>query len=380
MSTHDEKSTITSIGLMSGSSLDGVDGVLMAYENKFQILAQASTTFSDQLRNKIDNIRQSGKVSLNDFCELSTKIADEYLSICSKLISHSLQLKRHVNIIGAHGQTLWHQPPSYSLQICNYARLAHLTGISVVGDIRNADIANGGTGAPLAPIFHAAAFQSSEEKRAIINLGGIANITVLSETLQGWDIGPGMTLIDSWYRMHKNGPFDISGNWARQGRQNKELLASLLEDPFFNRLPPKSTGQEVFNTKWLEDKISKHPSICPQDVQNTLTELTAVLCQQAVDTFASSTEAIYLCGGGAKNSYLRERISVLNNKNRKVLSVEELGIKPEYVECCLMGWLATKHLLGEPIMTQQVTGSNPVPKILGALYPASPSQFATSRA
>ncbi|CUT17406.1 MULTISPECIES: anhydro-N-acetylmuramic acid kinase [Candidatus Ichthyocystis] len=379
MLTRDDKYTITSIGLMSGSSLDGVDGVLMAYENKFQILAQASTAFSDQLRNRIDNIRQSGKVSLADFCELSTKIADEYLLVCSTLIDQSHQLKREVNIIGAHGQTLWHQPPLYSLQICNYARLAHLTGISVVGDIRNADIANGGTGAPLAPIFHSAAFLSPEEKRAIINLGGIANITVLSDTSRGWDMGPGMTLMDSWYREHKNGSFDIDGNWAQQGHLNKEFLASLLKDAFFSYPPPKSTGQEVFNMNWLKDKINKHPGICPLDVQNTLAELTATLCKQTVDTFAPNTEAIYLCGGGTKNGYLRKRISELN-KRRKVLSVEALGIKPEYVECCLMGWLAVKHILGEPVATHQVTGSNPVSKILGALYPASQSQLATSRA
>ncbi|WP_176696090.1 anhydro-N-acetylmuramic acid kinase [Candidatus Ichthyocystis sparus] len=365
---------------MSGSSLDGADGTLVSYEKCTSILAHAYHPFSDSLRRNIDKIRLSKAIELTDFCKLSSDIADEYSVVVKKLSDHSIKLKRQIDVIGAHGQTIWHQPPLYSIQICNYARLAHKTGISVVGDFRNADIANGGTGAPLAPLFHTAAFYSPEEKRSVINLGGIANISVLGKPTLGWDIGPGVTLIDSWYAKHNSeGSFDIYGKWARGGKINHKLLECMLGEAFFSQEPPKSTGQEIFNINWIEGRIREsNVDISAQDVQSTLTELTALLCKKTIDKFAPKTDALYFCGGGTKNTYLMERLAEVN-QNTKLHSTKKLGIEPEHVECGLISWLAVKHILGEPVITHHITGSQCAPKILGALYPAV-NHLAASRA
>lgn len=262
-----------------------------------------------------------------------------------------------------------HRPDAgYTLQLLNGALLAEQSGISIVCDFRNRDIAAGGEGAPLVPAFHHAVFAHPQKSRAVVNIGGMANITCLpaAGAVTGFDCGPGNALMDGWIMAHLQRPYDAGGAWAAGGHLLPELLDRLLAHEFFRRAPPKSTGRETFNLAWIRNALSDQGS--PADVQATLCELTASAVCRALDQYCADAREVFLCGGGARNDQLRSRISALLPQ-RRVATTDELGIAAEAVEAAAFAWLAARTLAGEPGNLPVVTGARG-PRVLGAIYPA----------
>jgi anhydro-N-acetylmuramic acid kinase len=262
-----------------------------------------------------------------------------------------------------------HQPRlGYTIQLVNGALLAELSGISVVCDFRSRDIAAGGEGAPLVPAFHQAVFASPQVSRAIVNIGGIANISYLpvNGKVGGFDCGPGNALMDGWITAHRNQPYDAGGAWAASGRVLPALGERLMAHPFFSRQPPKSTGRETFNLEWLRGALSGPER--PEDVQATLCELTASAIAQALDAHCEEAAEVYLCGGGARNAVLCERLATLLPQ-RHIAATDSLGIAAEAVEAAAFAWLAARTLSHEPGNLPRVTGARG-PRVLGAIYPA----------
>jgi anhydro-N-acetylmuramic acid kinase len=280
-----------------------------------------------------------------------------------------------VKAIGSHGLTVRHQASGaypFSLQIGDPNRIAHITGITTVADFRRRDVAAGGQGAPLVPVFHAAAFRSAEENRVVLNLGGIANITVLpadpASPVIGFDAGPGNGLLDFWMQRHKGQNYDTGGAWAARGRVIPDLLRALRDEPYFSLPPPKSTGKELFNPSWLGGKIRDFAATEPVDVQATLAELTALSVAEAIGQYASETRRLLVCGGGTHNADLLGRLRLL--VGCPVESTEKFGIAPDWVEAMAFAWLARQTLLGQPGNLMEVTGAN-TPVVLGGIYPGN---------
>lgn len=358
------------VGLMSGTSLDGADAALVDFSGeKPRTLAFATVPFSDALRENILALSEPGKDSLELAGRVSLELADLYARAVDAVLAGGGVKPEHVTAIGCHGQTVRHRPDlGFTIQLNDPARLAERAGIDVVADFRRRDMAAGGQGAPLVPAFHEAMFRHPQRVRAVVNIGGISNITWLSPGRRtvGFDCGPGNVLLDGWTRRHMGRDYDEDGQWASQGRTDAALLARLLEEPFLDVEPPKSTGRELFRLAWLEEKLPAKYE--PVDVQSTLTDFTARSIVEAIDRYCPGTQEIYLAGGGARNGTLVRRIAGLAG-DRPVATTDALGVPTGHVESMAFAWLAMKCVKREPVDLTAATGAR-APRVLGAIYAA----------
>jgi anhydro-N-acetylmuramic acid kinase len=354
---------------MSGTSLDGVDAALVDLRARPLLIGTGFLPYPKSLKTSLLALHQASKDELHRAALTGIELSGLYAKAVDRLLEkHAIRAKT-VSAIGCHGQTVRHRPGSgYSIQLGNPAWLAERTGITVVADFRNRDIAAGGEGAPLVPAFHAATFRNSRRHRVIANLGGIANLTDLPRKgpVTGFDTGPGNVLLDTWMREVFGRDFDRDGALASRGRPVAVLLKALLADPYFRRPPPKSTGRDRFNLDWLRRfSVGKHKA---EDVQATLAELTARSVAQAIARFCPGAEEAYLCGGGVRNHDLVMRIT-RELAGMKIASTELLGIHPDWVEAMAFAWLAQRALRREPGNLPEVTGAKG-PRVLGAIYAA----------
>ena len=355
------------IGLMSGTSLDGVDGVLTSLDGT---LHSAHVPFPDDLRQQLLALQAATHDEIHREALASNRIARLYADCVHELLSTSGITASQVKATGAHGQTIRHRPElGYTRQINNPALLAELTGIDVIADFRSRDIAAGGQGAPLVPAFHQAVFGSAGAMRVVANIGGIANISVLSAdgSVLGYDTGPGNVLLDLWAATHLGKPYDLNGNWAASGVVQKALLDELLAEPYLALRAPKSTGRDLFNAAWLQQKLARFTDVSPVDVQATLCAYTARTLADAITRDAPEAEAVYVCGGGALNGQLMA--SLHDALGKTVKGTDALGIAPMHVEAIAFAWLAARFCEHLPGNLPAVTGARG-PRILGALYPA----------
>ncbi|PKO46564.1 MAG: anhydro-N-acetylmuramic acid kinase [Betaproteobacteria bacterium HGW-Betaproteobacteria-22] len=358
------------IGLMSGTSLDGVDAALVKIgeDGQVTLVQQHFIAYPAKLRTSILSLQHPTHNELETSALIANKLASLYALVVEQLLRKAHTEKNEISAIGAHGQTIRHRPElGFTLQICNAALLAELTGIRVISDFRSRDIAAGGQGAPLVPAFHQAVFSSQTQNRAIVNIGGIANITYLgkSGTVFGFDSGPGNMLLDAWVSKHLALDYDEDGAWARTGQIIEPLLAAMLKDGYFSKSIPKSTGRDLFNLSWLSQHLLKS-HYAPSDVARTLVALTAYSIHDAIHHYCADTDEIYLCGGGEKNSLLKHDLQQCF-KHIPIKSTEILGIGVDWVEAIAFAWLAKKCLAGETANLTTVTGAAGS-RILGAIY------------
>lgn len=357
---------------MSGTSLDGVDAVLIDSGQTVPNLLQTHfSPYDVELREQLLALHHPGHDELDRAALLSNRLSRLYAQATMDLLEKAGVPLQQITAIGCHGQTIRHCPEAgkhYTIQLNNAALLAELTRITVVADFRSRDIAAGGQGAPLVPAFHAAVFKHAMHHRVIVNIGGIANITNLDPTkpVIGFDCGPGNLLMDAWCLRHTGRTYDKDGQWAATGRVIPALLEDLLVEDFFAHQPPKSTGRDLFNTHWLERKL--HGTEAPQDVQATLLQFTATAIAQAIQAHCPSAEEVYLCGGGAHNGLLRNRL-IDNLPGRTVTLTDQLGVAADWVEAFAFAWLAQQTMLRKTGNLTEVTGAKGN-RILGAIYPA----------
>ncbi|DAB29204.1 MAG TPA: anhydro-N-acetylmuramic acid kinase [Sulfurimonas sp. UBA12504] len=354
------------IGVMSGTSMDGIDLVLCeidAYSCK--LLHSHEYPFPKELKDEILTAI-AGVVTLQKVGTLDTKLGHLFARAINRFILEKRINAEKITAIGLHGQTLWHEPNAmfpFSMQLGCPNVVYSKTNMSVVADFRSMDIANGGQGAPFAPAFHAFAFGSLSKNTAVLNIGGMANITLLGDTLKGWDTGPGNVLMDMWIRKCKDENYDKDGSFAKSGRANEELLEKLLADNYFKKIPPKSTGREYFNESWLGLHLPIFHTIKEEDMQATLLELTARTI--AHDALSAKSELLIVCGGGAKNGFLMQRLYELCGIN--VVSSDTYGINADALEAMAFAWLAYKRIHREKVNLQSVTGSHKN-SLLGGIY------------
>ncbi len=362
------------IGLMSGTSVDGVDGVLVRLGDGQApaVLASASLPMPADLRRELLALNQSGDDELARGALAANGLARLYAQAVADLLDQAGVAASDVAAIGAHGQTVRHRPElGYTVQLNAPALLAELTGIDVVSDFRSRDVAAGGQGAPLVPPFHAAIF-GAPQGRAVLNLGGIANVTLLEpgQPPRGFDTGPANVLLDGWCQRHLGLPYDADGRWAATGQVLAPLLEQLISsEPWFALPPPKSTGRDLFNLQWLDDHLAAFdgPKPAPQDVQATLQRLTARTVANAIDASAAATQEVFVCGGGARNPGLMRELAYC--LQRPVHPTDALGVPAQEVEALAFAWLAQAFVQRRPAGVPAVTGARG-PRILGALYPA----------
>lgn len=361
------------VGLMSGTSLDGIDVAIVDFGNfPPRIIHGHTTPYPDSVRQRLHDLCQSPSTTLDLLYGLDAELGELY----AKAVNQALELASldtaGVAALGCHGQTIRHSPDSarpYTAQIGDPNRIAALTGITTVADFRRKDIALGGQAAPLAPAFHRFLFQSSDENRGLINIGGIANITCLpADTMQpvlGFDTGPGNTLLNYWNEKHQGSAFDDAGTWAGSGVVIDSLLEKMISTEDYFRLdPPKSTGTEFFNSNWLLKFIDEKYKA--NDVQATLVELTAVTIANAVSQLPQRLDSIYVCGGGAHNNYLLERLEA-NLAQGKLATTEALGLDPDFVEAAAFAWLARERINLRTGNIPEVTQAQHA-AILGGIY------------
>jgi anhydro-N-acetylmuramic acid kinase len=372
------------IGLMSGTSLDGVDGVLLSFDasptGHLQVLASAGAALPTPLRQALLDLNEPGLNELHRAAVATHQLVEIYAQVALKLVAQAGLKPSQIAAVGAHGQTVRHHPPSpgldhppYTLQLNHPALLAELTGMPVVADFRTADLAAGGQGAPLVPAFHSAVFGLPGRSVAVVNIGGIANVSALcaSGRVFGFDTGPGNALMDSWCQQHTGQPYDNNGAWAAQGKVLPDLLNRMLSDPYFAQSGVKSTGRDVFNLSWLSRILAPSaPDTRPEDVQATLLALTSTSIALGVgESFAGEVQPtqVLLCGGGAKNGAL---VSALQTQftGIEVSTTAQHGWPVDLVEAAAFAWLTRQHLLGLSGNLPAVTGARR-PKVLGAYYP-----------
>lgn len=372
MSAADTHEAERYVGLMSGTSLDGVDAVLaeIGPADQVQLLRTHYVPYTDALREKLLALHTAHPDEIHHAALAANELAHLYAAAVKTLLDGFAD--GGVRAIGCHGQTLRHRPADgYTLQIGNAALLAELTGIAVVADFRSRDIAAGGQGAPLVPAFHARALGHLDRHRVIANIGGIANVTDLPPdgAVRGWDTGPGNILLDAWIRRHSGARYDRDGAWAASGAVHPGLLAALARHAYLHLAPPKSAGREQFNLDWLDATLGGlNEKVAPPDVQATLLEFTATSLTGAVDRECSGVHELYICGGGAHNAALMQRIRALL-PDVTVASTAALGIDPDWVEALAFAWLARQTLHGAPGNLPAVTGARGE-RILGAIHPA----------
>ncbi|MEP7058054.1 MAG: anhydro-N-acetylmuramic acid kinase [Caldimonas sp.] len=367
------------IGLMSGTSLDGVDGVIATFErtgaSALKVLAHAHRPFPAALQAELLALNTSGSDELHRAALAGNALARAYASVVDALLDSSGSARAAIRAIGAHGQTVRHRPGEfdgvgYTLQLNAPALLAELCGIDVVADLRSRDVAAGGSGAPLVPAFHRAVFGRIDATVAVLNLGGIANLTVLHRDGRtiGFDCGPANALMDHWCRTHRGRAYDADGAWAASGHVAEPLLASMLSEPFFARAAPKSTGRDLFNAGWLTAHVSAFAPVPSEDVQTTLAELTAIVCAQDVKAHAADARDLLVCGGGALNGALMGRLRGLL-PGVTVAPTDRFGLPATQVEAAAFAWLAKAFVEAQSGSLAAVTGARG-PRVLGALYPA----------
>lgn len=357
------------LGIMSGTSLDGVDAVLAAPRGaRMTLVAAAHRDFPAALRRRLLELHEPGRDELDRAARLAVELADCYAQAVRRVLQQARVTARAVAAIGCHGQTVRHRPDAgYSVQLVDGARLAERTGIDVVCDFRARDIAAGGEGAPLAPAFHRAVFHHPRRSRVVVNVGGIANITWLPARgrVLGFDCGPGNCLLDAWIGRHRGLAYDAGGKWAARGRVLPRLLERLLAHPFLRRAPPKSTGRDEFGLRRVRALLGGHER--PVDVQATLLEYTACTIARAVAAHCRGARELYVCGGGARNAALLGRLQALLPRWR-IATTAALGVDPAHVEALAFAWLARRALRREPGNLPEVTGARGA-RVLGALYP-----------
>lgn len=374
------------IGLMSGTSLDGADGVLVDFSgDKLHIVATASQPFADSLRAELLALNTPSHNELHRAAVAANELAAVYARVVAELVQTAAAQgisANQISAIGAHGQTVRHQPrciaggmpgTGYTLQLNNPSLLAELTGIDVVADFRSRDVAAGGQGAPLVPAFHQGVFADADAAVAVLNLGGISNLSILpprvsQQPVLGFDCGPGNALMDAWCQQRTGQPFDAAGNLARSGQLIPALLASLLDETYFSLPIPKSTGRDLFSLAWLEAKLRAFTHERPQDVQNTLTEFTVSACVAGVTSYGNGSKSLIVCGGGAFNLYLLQRLQA-ELPSLRVSTSDQHGLPPMQVEAAAFAWLARQMLQRRPGNLPAVTGADGL-RVLGALYPA----------
>ncbi|MDR2241085.1 MAG: anhydro-N-acetylmuramic acid kinase [Zoogloeaceae bacterium] len=357
------------IGLMSGTSMDGVDAVLAEFSAPVpKLIATHYLPYPQGLAERLLALQIPAENELHIAARLGIEVTRLYDQAIKALLGKTGADAAAIQAIGCHGQTVRHNPgEGYTLQLCNPALLAELSGIGVVADFRSRDIAAGGEGAPLVPAFHEAVFRSPAKHRVILNVGGIANVTDLNprSATTGFDTGPGNVLLDAWTRLHTGQAFDADGAWAAAGQVNPRLLDALLGHPYLALTPPKSCGREQFNLGWLESRLNA--DITAVDVQATLLEFTAGSVAAAIRRWCGVPDELVVCGGGAHNKTLLERLGTHLPQTR-VFASDSLGIDADWVEAAAFAWLARQTLLGLPGNLPAVTGCKGA-RVLGAIYP-----------
>nr|WP_308807932.1 anhydro-N-acetylmuramic acid kinase [Providencia sp. PROV266] len=362
------------IGIMSGTSLDGVDVVLAAISDKF-VAEQASVSigFPVELKKRVLNICQGQETTLSEVGKIDRELGSLYAQAVEQLLKETGVAAKDIIAIGCHGQTVWHEPDGeapFTMQLGDNNRVAALTGITTVGDFRRRDMAYGGQGAPLVPAFHLAVLGHPTEKRVILNIGGISNITALfpGAYVKGYDTGPGNMLMDTWIWRHKQLPYDENGHWASSGVVNQALLKNMLRDPYFRRSAPKSTGREYFNMQWLDQQLAGFDDMSPDDVQATLCELTAVSITEQI-LLCGGCERLIVCGGGAKNTFLMHRLAALL-PGTEVGTSDKYGLSGDDMEALAFAWLAARTIANLSGNLASVTGAERE-TVLGAIYPTN---------
>lgn len=364
------------IGLMSGTSLDGIDAILARFENEqVTILEALCLPLTSNLKDEIKSLINPDDNEINRLMDLDIQLGKIFSEAVNKLITKAKVKKENIIAIGSHGQTIRHLPTAKNpstLQICDPNIIVERTGITTVADFRRRDMAAGGQGAPLVPAFHQQIFRHATKNRVILNLGGIANITILpadsNKPVTGFDTGPANTLINHWIQQQQNKAYDDKGDWGASGEVNHDLLTTLLEDDFFKLTPPKSTGTEYFNSDWLDKKLSNFTHLDAQDIQASLTALTAKSIADAVTLHASNTEEVIICGGGVHNAYLCQLLKDYL-PNITFNSSEKYGLNPDYIEAAAFAWLAKRTMEHKTGNLPDVTGAK-CKVILGGVYSA----------
>lgn len=364
------------IGIMSGTSSDAADAVLIKTNPRFELIATHSHQFDSSLQKSIHELADPQTGTIEKLGALDCQLGEIFATTVNELLQKTSTDKKNIVAIGSHGQTIRHRPPPhahpFSLQIGDPNIIASRTGINVVADFRRRDIAHGGQGAPLVPAFHQAVFSHQKIDRVMVNIGGMANITWLphSGEISGFDTGPGNVLMDLWIQKHLQKNFDPNGEWAKQGNVNIELLDLLLDEEFFQRPAPKSTGREAFNLDWLMQKIQRcSTTVSIVDIQRSLLELTAQTISKSIQQLGNSAKEIFVCGGGAFNDLLMQRLHELAAPE-KVQSTSLLGVDPQWVEAMAFAWLAYRRMENLPGNICTVTGAQ-CEAVLGAVYSAN---------
>jgi anhydro-N-acetylmuramic acid kinase len=363
------------LGMLSGTSRDGADVVLVRFRKDVpELLASLCVSYPQGLaKNLKEMIDQRQRPDDAEMARLDQELAEFFALSAWGLLDKADVEAKDVTALGSHGQTVWHhpqEPKPETIQLGNPQRIASLLGITTVGNIRQADLAAGGQGAPLAPLLHKALLMPDRGIRAVLNIGGISNVSLLHAggTVSGHDTGPGNCLLDYWIKKHKEQDYDAGGKWAAGGKVDRLLLDLLLDDPYFSMKPPKSTGVEYFNRHWLQDRLrshdEQHHDVSPQDVQATLAELTAYSIADAV-RFANADELL-VCGGGTHNHDLMERLRRLL-PDKSVESTQKTGLDPDWVEGILFAWLARERLAERKQDSTLITGASQ-PILLGDIF------------
>ena len=359
------------IGVMSGTSLDGLDIALIELDPTIKLIASHYIPMPAPLRAELLALCASGP----DEIARSAIAQQQWVALAAQGVHHLLEQQQltaeDIRAVGSHGQTIRHEPArGFTVQIGNPALLTELTGITVVSDFRSRDVAAGGQGAPLVPAFHEALFEAQAGERAVLNVGGFSNLSLIEpgKPVAGFDCGPGNVLMDAWIHQQRSQHFDRDGLWAASGKVQPVLLNTLLTDPFFVTQGPKSTGREVFNLGWLTQHLVQLPAFAPEDVQATLLELTALTIVESLQGAQANTRQLLVCGGGAHNAALMRRLAALL-PNANVSSTAAQGVDPDWVEAMAFAWLAHCCLEGIAANRPSVTGARGL-RVLGAIYPA----------
>jgi anhydro-N-acetylmuramic acid kinase len=360
------------IGLMSGTSLDGIDAVVAEFNSAqpaSHVVHSHYQPFQPLLRETLRALNETGRDELHRAAIAASQLSHAYAAAVRTLLAQAGLAAQDIAAIGCHGQTVRHRPDAgYTVQLVNGALLAELTGITTVCDFRGRDIAAGGQGAPLVPAFHHAVFHVADVHRAVVNIGGIANVTDLPPVgdVRGFDCGPGNALLDEWIMESRGLAYDDHGTWAASGMIIPALLDELLAHAFFTLAPPKSTGRDIFNFAWVRRLLAGDEA--PADVQATLLELSAVSIAQAIKTHCTHAAAVYVCGGGARNRALIARLAALL-PGKQIGITDQLGVAADWVEALAFAWLARQTLANRPGNLPAVTGASGL-RTLGAIYPA----------
>lgn len=356
------------IGVMSGTSCDGVDVALVEINADIKVTQALHTGYPDALKNKLLQLIQNQPVPTADVCQLDVELARCYADAIDELLQTAGLSPQDITAVGLHGQTIWHHPSqalANTWQLGSAAATAAYSGITTVANFRQLDMAHGGQGAPLAPALHRELFLSANQTVAVINLGGIANITWLSEdSVIGFDVGPASCLMDGWVMRHQSQPYDDQGQWAASGQVVEPLLAELLQEPFLHLPGPKSTGRELFNLQWLDEHLAG-TNYLPEDIQRTLLQFTVECIKLGFKQVGQAVDQVVVCGGGTHNRQLM--LTLAEALEVPCQSSAAFGVDPDFVEATLMAWMAERHLADQRLDLRSITGADK-PLLYGVRY------------